>query len=335
MYRRRYLAATAAALGTGLAGCAEDGTQASGGNGDANDDSGDGGGDADDAGSGTSDKSVQQLILEAVGHLNTAGIALADVQAQLREGKDPEFAAEEQAARIQQARSKLQTATGKDPSAEERKDIQALSKMVTVLEAMSNTLTRMLSVTETLESLEPKLRNREFEAANDQVDDPVAAVETTVEEMTAAKQAVESVDADRLEDLNLRFAELKDGVLELFDLVTAANTLLQGYVDLIKAGLDLQTGREKSDGGNYEGAAGDMASAIEHANAAKTHFEALDDPPAVLEEYAGSALCQAETMAAALTHFEKAAQAAANDDLRTANEQRNAGEDDLEAAKQC
>jgi hypothetical protein len=334
MYRRRYLAAAAVALGAGLAGCTEDGTQASGGNGDENDGEGgdgDGGGGSDDA----SDKSAQQLILEAVGHLNTAGIALADVQTQLREGKDPEFAADEQAARIQQARSKLETAKGKDPSAEEQKDIEALLAMVSVLEAMSNTLTRMLSVTETLESLEPQLRDREFEAASDTVEDPVAKVETTVDEMTAAKQAVESVDADRLEDLNLRFAELKAGVLELFDLVTAANTLLQGYVDLIKAGLDLQAGRDKSDDGNYEGAAAAMANAIEHANAAKTHFDALDDVPAVLEEYAGSALCQAEKMAAALTHFEKAAQAAANDDLRTANEQRNAGEADLDAAKEC
>lgn len=302
MKRRRYLRAVGAVGAVGIAGC-------SGGGGD-----GDGGDeDGEDAPVETADRGAAYHIGVAVGDLNTAAIALADYQERFRESADVdfEFDAERQSERIASAREALSSAESKGPDQEQTARIQGLRAAADALAAASDAVGELRTATDELDQVEPPIRDRNFGVASSRLSNPANRVSSVDQSVSAARESLDQLNADRMDATNLRFSDLRDGVRELDDIVGSFDTLLTGYDALVTGGEILQEGRSQFRAQEYRAARDSLGDAERQVEDARSSFRSgRADAPERLQGRFDTALCQSTRLSTAISLFDDAARTA-------------------------
>jgi hypothetical protein len=302
MKRRRYLRAVGAAGAVGIAGC-------SGGGGD-----GDGGDeDGEDAPVETADRGAAYHIGLAVGDLNTAAIALADYQERFRESADVdfEFDAERQSERIASAREALSTAESEGPDQEQAAQIRGLRAAADALAATSESVGELRGATDELDRVEPPIRDRNFSLASRRLSNPANRVSSVDQSVSAARESLDQLNADRMDATNLRFSDLRDGVRELDDLVGSFDTLLTGYDALVTAGETIQAARAQFRAEDYRDARDSLTDADRRVEDARSAFRSgRSNAPERLQGRFATGLCQSVRLSEAISLFDDAARTA-------------------------
>jgi len=346
MDRRRYLATLAAAAGTvAVAGCSDraapGGGDGSGGGGNSDTDAGttatrtDDGTDTDTE-TAEPTPSAENLLTEAVGDLNFAGLALLAARERLREEGDLEFDPAEVTERTAAAREELDAVAARSPGEERLADVRALRGVADALDRVAGAVADLGTAAATLREVQSLVRERAFDAAADAIAGPVERTRAADDATTTAAATVADLDGDRLSELGIRYERLREGLASLSTATAAGATLAAGTETVIAGGQHLATGRDRADESDYGGAADAFAAASADLDAAvETYERAPDGAPDPIAARVGFAICRATRMSAAATHFENSAAAAASGDRATATEEQEAGRADLERAMEC
>lgn len=347
MDRRRYLATLAAAAGTvAVAGCSDRAAPGGGGGRSAGGENAETGRTDTGTATHTDDEtatetaeptpSAENLLTEAVGDLNFAGLALLAARERLREAGDLEFDPAEVTERTAAAREELDAVAARSPGEERLADVAALRGVADALDRVAAAVADLETAAAALREVQSLVRQRQFDAAADAIAGPVERTRAADEATTTAAATVADLDGDRLSELGIRYERLRDGVRSLSTATAAGATLAAGTETVIAGGQHLATGRDRADDEDYGGAAEAFAAASADLDAAvETYERAPDGAPDPIAARVSFAICRATRMSAAATHFENSADAAASGDRATARDEREAGQTDLDRAMEC
>lgn len=353
MHRRVFIRAVAVAGTTAVAGC----SQAPGGGGSDADDGG-GGGSTDDGGSGGSDgggggstddggsggdggssgDETGEHIRAAVGMLNRVGYRLAERQSQMEE--DPtavELDTEETLAAIDSARSDLDAAA-ETASADQQATIESLRGLATVLESMTELVDLLgtVDIDARLDEVQTAVQNGDYDAALSAVREAEALAQEADGHVTAAEEASDTMDPDRLAGVEaVSYEELEPSLNAASTLVDGLLAMTRGYEAILLGRDDLAVAQEELDNEEYDAAEAALVDAEEQFVAADEQFTSIEEVPASLVEHVERSRCQSEHLVAATEHLQQALSAARDGDVGTARDQRDAAQADLRRVDEC
>ncbi|RQH00851.1 hypothetical protein [Natrarchaeobius oligotrophus] len=318
MQRRQYLVGGCVALAA-LAGCLDDGGDASG-------------------GGRVEDRTGERAFSRTIGGLNNAAIALREADG-FDDPESVEFDPDEPRDHLESARDHLETAEA-ELGDERDADLEELRTYATVLEAAVDVAATVADETlvDDVEAVE-----RALDGDGDRSDAAAVVGERTGELETAdgrlddGKSALSEIDPDRFDDLaTVDLADLEAGVSTLANVLRAQTALAAGYDATLEGDERLERGRERADAGAHDEAEAEFS-------AAKTAFEEAtrafddgnEDAPGGLAEYLETGRCRSENLHDGARHLAAASAAAADGDVRTARDRRADAESALASADAC
>lgn len=335
MDRREFIGTVATVGAVAVAGCSESADPGDGGDGSGTD-GGDGGDETTQTTSGEDEAELQ--IAQAVSTLNAVALRLNKAKEKLDTPDEIDLDAQTLLDGIADARAKL------DAASETATDTQ--TQQIATLRSLATVLENMTKVTVTLIEAQPNavaedaqtaVSNEDFEEALASVRDAKASAQSAQERTTAAEDALEDVDADRLAAVEgVEYAKVEDAVTTTATLVDAFEVVTVGYESIILGAQDLEAGRTHSEEKEFSAAKEDFGKATEHFESADaTLADAGADAP---EDIAGRievANCQVTHLLAAAEDFTQAAEDAEDGNVVEARQHRDDGEAELEKADQC
>lgn len=279
---------------------------------------------------------VEDGIMTAVGEANAAALAVqaaredADGPAELSVDVEP---LEERLATARDALDDAESAPAADgyvdAIAAARDYVEAVAGLVTAAGAFA-------SAGEDLLELEVALADGHYDAAADLLADLEPSVEDARTAASDARSTLAGIDGVRVDRYGARLEELATGLETAASLATAADALVVGYQSVLEGRDALQRGRNEFETGNYGAAAEECSTASDRFAAATAEFEsAASETGTALDGRLDVALCRSTNLEDAAGHFEAAASAADGNDLLTANEEYQTGDDALDAAAAC
>ena len=345
MNRRNYLAGSTACALAFLSGCL--GTVGLGYEGD-------------DATIPEPEDPVDAEIRGAVGALNRAGLSLQGLNENLDDLDTAEYEPERPRERIELAYTHLEAA---EETGDRLEDVETLH-------AFTDTIERIIDVTVSLtgvdletehEKAETELEEERFDDARSTVQARNASVGNDKQRLEPALDTLETVDRDRLEELNAIDVEpVGDGMRTLDHLLTGLDALTGSLESLIDGSEHLENGRQHFEEGmeateriddantpreaedaqrDADAAFDDAASECQNAKAAFADstetLEGVDDPPTSLTEQFETTRCRSMTLEDAAAKFVAGTDAALEDDIDTAREYEQAGLGLIDAAENC
>ena len=348
MDRRVFIRALAVVGATAVAGCSEvpGGAAAgddTGGGGGSNDDGGSGGGGGGGDGSGGGDgggsaDEADEHIRAAVGMLNRVGYRLSELQSQMEE--DPtavELDTEETLAAIDSARSDLDAAA-ESAGADQQATIEALRALATVMESMTRLVDLLgtVDIEGRLDAVQSTVENGNYDEALAQVREAESLAEEADGHVTAAEEASDAMDPDRLAAVEaVSYEELEPSLNAASRLVDGLLAMTRGYEAILLGRDDLATAQEALDDRRYDDAEVALTDAEEQFVTADERFRSIEDVPSSIATHLERSRCQSEHLVAATEHLQQALEAGRNEDLATARAQRDAAREDLQRVDEC
>lgn len=316
MQRRRFVAGCACGIGAVLAGCL--------------------GGSEDTLEERPAENRLEDAIRSAVGEANTVAVELALAE----EGADDPTAidvdGEALAARLEDARNDLADAREIDGVAEHEADLEAASDYVDAVDGLLSATVDLVAVGDDLAALEATLDDEDFEAASDLLEGVRPSIQSAVDDTDRASAILEALDRDRVADYGAQVERLEDGLADLSKLAIGADHLTDGYQALLTGREYLEDGRSEFESRNFEAAETAFESAGEQFADSTAAFETGETAAgADLRTEFEVATCRSGHLEDAAEHFEAAAAAADDGDLRTADGERSEGEDAVDRAAAC
>ncbi|WP_257300947.1 hypothetical protein [Haloarchaeobius sp. FL176] len=352
MNRRVFIRAAAVAGTAAVAGCSEaPGAGNEAGGGDSTEDSGSGGGsdgeaeggnsgsdeDGDDGG-GSDGGETAEHIRAAVGMLNRVGYRLAELQSQVEE--DPtavELDTEETLAAIDSARSDLDAAA-EGANSDQRATVETLRALATVLESMTRLvdLLATVDIDGRLSTVQTGVENGNYDEALAQVREAKTLAEEADGHVTAAEEAAATMEPDRLAAVDaVSYDELEPSLNAATRLVDGLLAMTRGYEAILLGRDDLATARDALDNQEYDTAETALDDAEEQFVTGDEYFDGIEDVPSSIATHLERSRCQSKHLVAATEHFQRALEAARNEDVSTAREQRDAAQEDLRRVDEC
>ncbi|ELY46715.1 hypothetical protein [Natronorubrum sulfidifaciens] len=321
MHRRQYLmrAGVSAGAVTTLAGCLGELT------------------DSDDGtGSEGADRTGERALDRATGRLNEAALAL-QVDDSIDDPEAIDFDPAVPNDLIDEARDYLDTAAA-ELDEDHQSDVEGLRTYADILEGLvvvTDTVTDE-TLADDVDAVSAVIDgDGNHEDASDTLDDRTARLETAQTRYDAAAADFDSFEQERFEALaRIDYTDLEDGITTLGDVLDSFRTLSAGFESMLEGYDALEQGQSAVDDEDYEQARPLFADAESAFETATTTFDD-EEPPNGLVSYFETARCQSAHLTAAAVAFEESAAAAAAGDPLTAAEYREAGDRDLEAARDC
>lgn len=316
MHRRRLVAGAGLGLASALAGCLGSGRET-----------------LDER---PPENAVEDAVRTAVGEANTAAVALATAREDVESPEDLDVDRAALEARVATARSALEDAEGSEAAGEYEAELAAARSYVDVVDGLLTGTVDLADAAARLEDLESALQSQAFDRAAEELSAVRPAIEDARTTTEDAASTAESLDADRLEAYGAQIDRVADGLEEVTGLAAGADALTAGYEDVLAGREHLAAGETASGDGDYGAAASEFEDAGTRFADATATFEdeqaTTDDRLATEFE---TALCRSSHLEDAAGHFAAAAQAAQDRDPITADGERRAGEDAVDAAARC
>ncbi|WP_435334459.1 hypothetical protein [Haloarchaeobius sp. TZWWS8] len=335
MKRRDYLRTFAVGAAASVAGCQDaPGTAAGGSSGGNSADS-----DGANQGTDTPEERAENHVKEAVSALNKVGFKLSETEQSLEE--DPasvEFDVERTLEVVSLARTELDAAS-ETATAEQQKDIETLRHLATVMESMAHIVSTFQGENPNahLEEIQSTVEAENYEKALTMVRDAKSQVAAADEHVTAANEAAEAIDPARLEAVDaVEFGRVEPALTKLTALVNGFLKLATGYEEILLGREHLVAAKDHLEAREYDEANAAISDAKARFTAADEQFSGIpDDAPDDVSAHLDRSRCQTDHLIAAADHFEKATEAADDGNLLEADEQKQAGEAELQKVNEC
>jgi len=324
--RRRYLSGlSTTALGLALAGCASD----------ADDETEEEGDDSTATTTADGSRRVDAAIAAAIGELNTGAAELAAAQDRFAEDQSFEFAGV--ADRVDAARSELD---GVESDASERQTaaIAEVRTFADVVAAMNDAFLALIDVEDSVGELRSAVDTEAYDRAGTLADEIGSETGAASDRLAEVSDPVENIDAETLESRDsIEIARLREAHAQLVALADGFESLATAYGDLIAGREAVVNGRDHVDSGEYEAAIDAFGRASDSFDAAnQTATNGVDaEPPVRVADELRTVACRSDHLRTAADHFEASAQAAANGDRSTAEDEEAAAEDAFDAVDDC
>ncbi|WP_265109596.1 hypothetical protein [Halosolutus halophilus] len=295
--------------------------------------------DSDGTDRAAADRTGERALERAVGKLNQAALALGEDLDGVEDPVEASFDADEPRDLIATAREHLGTAaTALDD--DRRPDVAELRSYADVLEGLVDVADTIAddALADDVETVTAAIaEDGRIEDAIRIVDERNADLHGASDRLDEAESDLETLDADRLDELSIvDLEEIENGVAALDGVLSSMLTLGSGYETMLDGYESLEGGGAAAEDGNYEGAADEFEAAESAFGTSRADFDdGVADAPSGLVSYFETARCQSEALETAAGHFASSATAAANGDLLTAERRRAEGEAALEDAADC
>lgn len=278
---------------------------------------------------------VEDAIRTAIGEANTAAVEVALVA---DDGVDPtsvELDWEALRGRLETAHAALDDAESHAAADDYQADVEAARTYVQVVHDLLGAASDLVDLGGRLDTLEEAVAEEDYDRASEELDAIRPDVEAVASTTADAIDAAQSVDAERLAPYGAKTARVGDGLGTLDDVATAADHLTAGYDDVLAGREHMERGRDEFSSRNFEAAASEFETAGDRFASATTSFETGQSETDELGGEFETALCRSGHLEAAATHFANAADAADGGDVVTARDEREQGEEELNAAANC
>jgi len=303
---------------------------------------------------------VNAEIRSAVGTLNRAGLSLGGIDEDLEDPNAVEYDPERPRERIATAYDRLEAA---EELGDRPEDVETLREFADVLERTIDAVVSLIAadLDGEFETAETHFENEEYDAAQTIVRDRNENVTNDQDRLDPAGETLETIDHDRLADLNaIDVDPLEDGVATLDHLLSGLGALTGSFDRMIDGSRHLDDGREafeegldltdEADEATTPGEADQLLEdaddafedALESFQNGETAFadssstlETLEDPPTALDEQFETTACRSGNLEAAAGEFVRGAEAALEDDIETARDHEGDGIDLIERAEDC
>jgi len=279
---------------------------------------------------------VEDAIRIAVGEANTVALELATAREDAGSPADVSVDAAALQERLDGARSGLDGVAGSEAAGDYQAELEAARSYVGVVEGLVQGTASLADAAGRLAGLESELQNGNYDAAAQEID----AIQPTVDDArTAAEDAqadANAIDAETLDPYGAKMGELEDGLEAVGNLSVGADELTTGYESVLTGQDHMETGGAAYQAGDVATAEAEFQAAGEEFDAATGHFEtARSETDGELEQQISVALCRSRALSEAADHYEASAVAAGAGDLATAQNERTAGDEDVQTAGRC
>lgn len=278
---------------------------------------------------------VEDGIRTAIGESNTAADQLRAAREGAQSPADVTFDEAALGDRIADARSTLETTSQAEAAGEYQAELDAASAYVDVVEGLLDASSSLTGVASRLQTLQSNFQNENYDA-----EQTLSEVEPTVETaggtITEAESTARNIDAALLDPYGEKLERLTEGIATVQNGVAGADELIVGYQAVLTGRDRLEAGRTAIEQRNLSRAASEFEAARTEFETATGRFEeARSVTDGELSTYVDAALCRSGALTDASIHFEDAASAAQQFDVTEAEQQRQEGRADLEAARNC
>lgn len=279
---------------------------------------------------------VEDGVRTAIGQSNTVAIELSTARADAQTPADVRFDADALGERIASARSALESATQDDAASDYQTELDAAASYVDVVAGLLEGSASLSDVAGQLDGLESSMQSGNYEAAGRTLETVQPTVESARTTTSEAESTAQEIDAEVLDPYGAKLGELTEGLATVQNGATGAAELVAGYDAVLAGRSRLQAGRAAVERGDFATAESAFATARSQFETATDHFEtARSETDGELSAQVDAALCRSRALTDASVHFEASASAAQSGNLLTAQNERQAGEADLQTAGRC
>jgi hypothetical protein len=232
---------------------------------------------------------------------------------------------------ISTANDHLDAAESTDLSDEQQTVVEEMRDVAAFFTVLTDTLVQLDSGFNETDVAQSYVDNDRFEDGLDSLDDARAAFRDASDDLSDAESAFGELESGSFERIDgTSYAEVEDSLQTTRQLVDTMDPFLTGYREFVRGAQSFEEGSAALDAEQFSVAAGEFDTAVARFDDAESAFrDAEEEAPSEMRSEIIDLTCFAGALRDAAEHFAAGSRAYDDGDSQTANEEFQAGQEDL------